>query len=81
MGRLIRFILSAINGYQSELIGEDVRMGTHNLAARGFFLGRVAPHGMIKIKVQDGEKIRNKLAPDRKPPPVSAAHSISPCRI
>ena len=69
MGRLIRFILSAINGYQSELIGEDVRMGTHNLAARGFFLGRVAPHGMIKIKVQDGEKIRNKLAPDPKTAP------------
>ena len=64
MGRLVRHILSAINGYQSELIGEDVRMGTHNLAARGFFLGRAAPHGMMKIKVKDGEKIRNRLAPD-----------------
>ena len=69
MGRLVRYILSAINGYQSELIGEDVRMGTHNLAARGFFLGRVAPYGMMKIKIQDGEKIRNKLAPDPKTAP------------
>ncbi len=65
-GRLVQHIMDAINAFQSEMIGQDVHSGTHNLAARGFFQGSKAPFGMMKVKVQDGNKERNKLAPDPK---------------
>ncbi len=64
VGRLTESLLEAIDGFQSDQIGEEVRRGTHNLASRGFFMGRVPPYGMMKVKVLDGGKERNKLAPD-----------------
>ena len=64
VGKLTEGVLEAIDGFQSDSIGEDVRRGTRNLAGRGFFLGRSAPHGMMKVSVQDGSRVRHKLAPD-----------------
>ena len=70
VGRLTEGMFELMDGFQSELISEEVKRGTHNLARRGFFLGRVAPYGMMKVKVPDGKKERNKLAPD----PQTAPH-------
>ena len=69
VGRLTEGMFELMDGFQSELISEEVKRGTHNLARRGFFLGRVAPYGMMKVKVPDGKKERNKLAPDPKTAP------------
>ena len=71
VGRLTEGMFELLDGFQSELISEEVKRGTHNLARRGFFLGRVAPYGMMKVKVPDGKKERNKLAPD----PETAPHT------
>ena len=64
VGRFTEGMLEAVDGFQSDIIGEDVRRGTRNLASAGFFLGSAAPYGMIKVEVPDGERIRNKLSPD-----------------
>ncbi len=65
VGKLTEGVLEAIDGFQSDIIGEDVRRGTHHLAAQGFFCGRLSPFGMMKIEVVDDKgKIRHKLAPD-----------------
>ena len=64
VGKLTEGILEAIDGFQSDSISEDVRRGTRNLAARGFFLGRFAPYGMTKVSIHDGSRERHKLAPD-----------------
>ena len=64
VGKLTEGVLEAIDGFQSDSISEDVRRGTRNLAGRGFFLGRLAPYGMIKVQIQDGSRARHKLAPD-----------------
>ena len=64
VGRLTEGMLELVDGFQSDYIGEEVKRGTHNLAPKGFFLGRVAPFGMMKVKVEDGGKTRYKLAPD-----------------
>ena len=64
VGRLTEGMLELVDGFQSEYIGEEVKRGTHNLAARGFFCGRVAPFGMMKVEVEDGGTTRHKLAPD-----------------
>ena len=69
VGRLTEGMFELMDGFQSELISEEVKRGTHNLARRGFFLGRVAPYGMMKVKVPDGKKERNKLAPDPRTAP------------
>ena len=65
-GMLVEGVIETIDEYTSRVIGEEVRRGTHNLARRGFFQGSLAPFGMMKVKVQDGGKERNKLAPDPK---------------
>ena len=65
-GRLLEGVIESIDEYNSELIGDEVRRGIHNLARRGFFIGGRAPAGMIKTPVPDGEKTRFKLAPDPK---------------
>jgi DNA invertase Pin-like site-specific DNA recombinase len=63
-GKFLEGILESVDGFQSDTIGQDVRRGTHNLAEKGFFLGRLAPYGMMKVPEEDGGKIRYKLAPD-----------------
>ena len=63
-GRLSEGMLELVYQFQSENTGEEVHRGTHNLAERGFFLGARAPHGMMKVQVEDGRKMRNRLAPD-----------------
>ena len=65
-GQLMEGIIETIDEYNSTIIGEEVQRGTHNLAANGFFLGANAPFGMMKVKVLDGEQLRNKLKPDPK---------------
>ena len=69
-GQLLEELIESIDEYSSKIIGEEVRRGTHNLAARGFFLARSAPYGMMKVSVPDGDKMRNKLAPDPESAPV-----------
>ena len=69
VGKLTEGMLEAIDGFQADSISEDVRRGTRNLAGRGFFLGRLAPYGMMKVPVQDGSKVRHKLAPDPRTAP------------
>ena len=64
VGRLTEGMLELVDGFQSDYIGEEVKRGTHNLAEKGFFLGARAPFGMRRVKVEDGEKTRHKLAPD-----------------
>ena len=65
-GMLVEGVIETIDEYTSRVIGEEVRRGTYNLARRGFFQGSLAPFGMMKVKIQDGGKERNKLAPDPK---------------
>ena len=65
-GHLMEGIIETFDEYNSVLTGEDVQRGTHNLADKGFFLAANAPFGMMKEKVLDGEKWRNKLKPDPK---------------
>ena len=65
VGRLTEGVLEAIDGFQSEIIGEDVSRGKRHLAGLGFFCGRQAPFGMTRIEVTDDDgKTRYKLAPD-----------------
>ncbi len=45
--------MDAINAFQSEIIAQDVQIGTHNLASRGFYVGGRAPFGVTKMEVQD----------------------------
>ena len=65
VGRLTEGVLEAIDGFQSDVTGEDVSRGTRHLAEQGFFCGSRAPHGMMRIEVTDDKgKRRYKLAPD-----------------
>ena len=52
-GKLVQQIMDAINAFQSEIIAQDVQIGTHNLASRGFYVGGRAPFGVTKMEVQD----------------------------
>lgn len=69
VGKLTEGVLEAIDGFQSDSISQDVRRGTRNLAGRGFFLAGQAPYGMTRVQVQDGGKIRHRLAPDSRTAP------------
>ena len=63
-GKFAERVFEAHDAFQSDLISEDVKRGSHRLAERGFFMGAKPPFGMMKIKVTDGKKVRNKLAPN-----------------
>jgi DNA invertase Pin-like site-specific DNA recombinase len=68
-GRLMEGVIEAIDGFHSEIIGQDVSRGTRNLAGKGFFLGSAGPYGMMKEEVNDGDRTRKKLTPDPKTSP------------
>ena len=63
-GRYMERSFESTDEFMSDLISENVKEGTRNLVKRGFFLGAKAPYGTMKIKVQDGNRTRHKLAPD-----------------
>ena len=65
-GQLIEGVIELVDEYNSKVTAEDVHRGTHQLAARGFFLPGTPPYGMMKAKVKDGKKVRHKLKPDPK---------------
>ena len=59
VGRLTEGMFELMDSFQAELISEDVMRGTRNLARRGFFLTRLPPYGMQKVKVpgrKEGEE-------------------------
>lgn len=65
VGRLTEGMLEAIDGFQSDIIGEDVSRGKRHLAEQGFFCGSTAPYGMMRIEETDGKgRTRYRLAPD-----------------
>ena len=71
VGKLTEGVLEAIDGFQSDVIGEDVTRGTRHLAEQGFFCGGSPPYGMMRIEKTDGNgRIRYRLAPD----PVKGPH-------
>ena len=74
-GKFLEGILESVDGFQSDIIGQDVRRGTHNLAEKAFFLGRLAPYGMMKVLEEDGGKSDTNLHPTRKPRHISGASS------
>ncbi len=68
-GKFTESIFEAHDAFQSDLISEDVKRGTHTLARRGFCLVNRAPYGMKKVEVQDGGRVRHRLAPDEESAP------------
>ena len=68
-GKFTESIFEAHDAFQSDLISEDVKRGTRTLARRGFYLASRAPYGMKKVLVQDGGRVRHRLAPDEERAP------------
>ena len=61
-GNLLVNIMEAVDAFFSENMGQDVRRGMAQVASRGFYLPHAAPYGYDLVKVQDGQKMRNRLA-------------------
>ena len=68
-GRLSEKIMEAVDEYQSDLTGEEVRRGTRNLIKEKFYIAGPVAYGMMKVPVEGGKKTRYKLAPDPKTAP------------
>ena len=63
-GQLLEGIIESIDEFYSANLGQDIRRGFRENAARGFYsIGR-APYGFRKVPVKDGAKTRYKLEPD-----------------
>ncbi len=63
-GQLLEGIIESVDEFYSANLGQDIKRGLRENAARGFYsIGR-APYGFRKVPVRDGVKTRYKLEPD-----------------
>jgi site-specific DNA recombinase len=63
-GQLLEGIIESVDEFYSANLGQDVRRGLRENAARGFYsIGR-APYGLHKVPVKDGMKTRYTMEPD-----------------
>lgn len=63
-GQLLEGIIESVDEFYSANLGQDIKRGLRENAARGFYsIGR-APYGFHKAPVRDGAKTRYKLEPD-----------------
>ncbi len=62
-GRLIEGVIESIDEFYSANLGQDIKRGMRENAARGFFNGSRPPYGFQKVAVRDGVKVRYRLAP------------------
>ena len=63
-GRLLEGVIESIDEFYSANLGQDIRRGMRENASRGFFNGSRPPYGYHRIQVKDGDRMRNRLAPD-----------------
>ena len=63
-GRLLEGVIESIDEFYSANLGQDIRRGMRENAARGFFNGSRPPYGYRKVAVRDGGKMRHKLEPE-----------------
>lgn len=63
-GQLLEGIIESVDEFYSANLGQDIKRGLRENAARGFYsIGR-APYGFHKLPIKDGVKTRYKLEPD-----------------
>ena len=63
-GQLLEGIIESVDEFYSANLGQDIKRGLRENAARGFYsIGR-APYGFRKVPIKDGVKTRYKLEPD-----------------
>ena len=63
-GQLLEGIIETVDEFYSANLGQDIKRGLRENAARGFYsIGR-APYGFHKAPIKDGVKTRYKLEPD-----------------
>ncbi len=63
-GQLLEGIIESVDEFYSANLGQDIKRGLRENAARGFYsIGR-PPYGFHKAPVRDGAKTRYKLEPD-----------------
>ena len=63
-GQLLEGIIESVDEFYSANLGQDIKRGLRENAARGFYsIGR-APYGFRKVPIKDGAKTRYKLEPD-----------------
>ena len=63
-GQLLEGIIESVDEFYSANLGQDIKRGLRENAARGFYsIGR-APYGFRKAPVKDGAKMRYKLEPE-----------------
>jgi site-specific DNA recombinase len=63
-GNLLEGIIESIDEFYSANLGQDIKRGLRENAARGFYSTGTAPYGMHKVPVKDGVKTRYTLEPD-----------------
>ncbi len=61
-GRLLEGIIESLDEFYSDNLGQEVSRGMKESVSRGFYISRRPPHGYSKIKVNDNEHERTKLA-------------------
>jgi site-specific DNA recombinase len=64
VGRLIEGVIESIDEFYSANLGQDIKRGMRENASRGFYNCSRPPYGYQKVKIRDGEKLRNKLEPE-----------------
>ena len=62
-GRLIEGVIESIDEFYSANLGQDIRRGMRENASRGFFNGSRPPYGFRKVAMEDGARVRYRLAP------------------
>ena len=63
-GQLLEGIIESVDEFYSANLGQDIKRGLRENAARGFYsIGR-APYGLRKVPIKDGVKTRYKLEPE-----------------
>jgi len=63
-GQLLEGIIESVDEFYSANLGQDIKRGMRENAQRGFYSGGRAPYGMQKVPLNDGGKVRYKLAPE-----------------
>ena len=69
-GRLLEGIIEVIDEFYSANLAQDVTRGMRESASRGFYPGGPPPYGYARVKVQDGNVQRVKLALDPATAPI-----------
>ena len=63
-GHLFEGIIETLDEFYSANMGQDIKRGQRENAARGYFNGSRPPYGYRKIDVNEGGKVRHKLEPE-----------------